>query len=646
MKNCAGDNTIAALIAGALDPTAARGLDAHLDACASCRQLVASLGRGLSALGGEHGAQRVGRYELQRVIGVGGMGVVYEARDSVLDRRVAVKLLRPDSACDPQLLLAEARAMARLSHRNIVAIHDAGVAGGRVYLCMEYVAGTTLREWLAAEVRPVREIVGVFAAAGRGLAYIHDERVVHLDFKPDNVLVDRSGRVVVTDFGVAAIVARTGVLAGTPRYMAPEQKRGVRADARADQFAFATALREALGERAPSWAREVIMRGTNERAAERYDSMNELVTALEAGARRTRRRVTRALAVAATVGLAMIAVREPQIVTRVVEHERVERVPVGVPVDAAAPTAVPSAEPERVTASAPSRDAGAIVRALSIALAPQRERHATLFALDVPALAMAAGDRGDSGVCDDDNPRTCASDPPPWCPSGSVLALQDGCWTCADEHGCAPLGIPHACDDGSPLRCTRARPHCTGRELPSIRGGCWECADPFVCTALSPSMPVQRPLPNRCGDGTCDPGEDSRNCATDCGSPNGHGSGDGSGTGSGGGSGWGSGGGSGWGSGGGSGWGSGWGSGGGSGWGSGGGSGWGSGGGSGSGGAHCGNGMCEPGENHASCASDCCETTGSGACVAVCGNGFCENGEDPASCPSDCCRLGSSGACL
>jgi tRNA A-37 threonylcarbamoyl transferase component Bud32 len=621
VKNCAGDNTIAALIAGALDPTAARGLDAHLDACASCRQLVASLGRGLSALTSEHACQRVGRYELQRAIGVGGMGVVYEARDGVLDRRVAVKLLRPDAACDPRLLLAEARAMARLSHRNIAAIHDAGIADGRVFLCMEYVAGSTLREWLAAAGRTTREIVDVFIAAGRGLAYIHDQGVVHLDFKPDNVLVERGGRIVVTDFGVAAIVARTGAIAGTPRYMAPEQKRGTRADARSDQYAFAIAFSEALGDGAPSWTREVIARATNERATDRYETMDELVSVLEAGAGRRRRRVTRAIAVTATAAIALLAVRAPTTVTRVVERERVARVPMAVPLATVEPVAAAAMVDDPVAAAAPTRDAGAMVRALSIALRPQRELHRTLLAFDDPALAGAADhERGDTGACDDENPRTCASDPPPWCPSGSTLALQDGCWTCADEHRCTPLGIPHACDDGSPLRCTRSRPTCTGRELPSIRGGCWECADPFSCTALSPSFPVPSPLPNRCGDGTCDPGEDPRDCPADCPLPDVHGTGSGQGSGSGTGSGAGSGSGSGWGS--------------------------GSGTGSASAAPHCGNGMCEPGESHADCPSDCCETTGSGACAPVCGNGFCEPGEDHGSCAFDCCAVGSSGACL
>jgi len=309
---CAGDNTVAALIAGALDDTAARRLETHLDGCAHCRRLIADLGRGLSAIDPHRmpsEGEVVGRYTIRRAIGVGGMGVVYEAHDDVLDRRVAIKVLRPDGACDPSVLLAEARAMARLSHRNIVAIHDAGTANGRVFLCMELVVGATLREWLAAEKRSARDIIAMFAAAGAGLAYIHGERVVHLDFKPDNVLVDRTGRPVVTDFGVAAIVGR-GTIGGTPRFMAPEQRRGEPADARADQYAFCTALGEALGDAAPSWARRAIERGRRPKPQDRFGSMAELLAVLAAGLGRTRRRVVAVVGVAAAIGLSLAIARK------------------------------------------------------------------------------------------------------------------------------------------------------------------------------------------------------------------------------------------------------------------------------------------------------------------------------------------------
>jgi serine/threonine protein kinase len=182
--------------------------------------------------------ESIGRYAIKRVVGVGGMGVVYEAHDKTLDRCVAIKLLRPDLLEGPSLL-AEAQAMARLQHPNIVAVHDAGIANGQLYVCMEYVAGTTLRAWRTAAPRDWRSIARVYLAAGEGLAYVHRAGLVHLDFKPDNVLVDRDGRVRVTDFGLAHIVgARPRAIVGTPAYMAPEQRSGRPTDARCDQYAF------------------------------------------------------------------------------------------------------------------------------------------------------------------------------------------------------------------------------------------------------------------------------------------------------------------------------------------------------------------------------------------------------------------------
>ena len=574
---CAGDNTVAALIAGGLDATAALRLEEHLDGCPACRQLVARLGQGISALDRlPREGELVGRYEVGRVIGVGGMGVVYEAHDTVLHRRVALKLLRPDHGCDARLLLAEARAMARLSHRNVVAIHDAGTEHGRVYLCMELVVGTTLREWLTDRSRSPREIIAMFAEAGAGLAYIHGERLVHLDFKPDNVLVARGGRPAVTDFGVAAMIGR-GSIGGTPRYMAPEQHRGEPADARADQYAFCTALEEALGDAAPGWAQRVIARGRSAHALDRFGSMAELVRVLAAGLGRTRRRITALLGVIAASGVALLLARSPSIITRLIDrpgstvtqHDRII---------------------ERVVGSVSASE----VSSSSLALATSRfdfYGHVGLGWLASnecavqPEAAFAAGvagdatnatrDRVEAGACDDGGPVTCAQEPP-WCPPGSMVSVHAGCWSCSTEPGCIPLGTPHACDDGSPLRCALARPTCAGGFPASIRGGCWECADPFTCTARSASLPRLAPL-TEVGCAGCSVG---------------------------------------------------------------------SGVGSGSGVGHpvCGNGFCEAGEDHASCAADCCELVGS-SCAPVCGNGFCEQGESHGSCASDCCALGSDGEC-
>src|SRR5262249_50220159 len=196
------------------------------------------------------------RYEIARVIGAGGMGVVYEAYDAVLERTVALKLMRPDLI--DGAALPEAMAMARIQHANVAVVHDAGVLGGQPFVCMESVAGATLRAWLR-EPRALRDVLATFVAAGRGLAYVHDAGMVHLDFKPDNVLIGR-GRVVVSDFGLARATGHRGVVIGTPAYMAPEQRSGDRPDARADQYAFCVALREALGALVPAWLRRGLAR--------------------------------------------------------------------------------------------------------------------------------------------------------------------------------------------------------------------------------------------------------------------------------------------------------------------------------------------------------------------------------------------------
>ncbi|MEA2604056.1 MAG: eukaryotic-like serine/threonine-protein kinase [Acidobacteriota bacterium] len=223
----------------------------------------------------------VGRYVVLERIGAGGMGVVYAAYDPELDRKVALKLLRPDragAAGEAALRLQrEAQAIARLSDPHVVAVYDAGTLGEQVFVAMEFVEGRTLREWLKAEPRSWSEILKVFLAAGWGLAAAHDAGLVHRDFKPDNVLLGTDGRIKVADFGLARPVGDAdpgggeaalmespgsrgllatpltewGVAMGTPAYMAPEQLRGERADARSDQFSFCVALWEALYGRKP-----------------------------------------------------------------------------------------------------------------------------------------------------------------------------------------------------------------------------------------------------------------------------------------------------------------------------------------------------------------------------------------------------------
>jgi tetratricopeptide (TPR) repeat protein len=225
----------------------------------------------------------LGRYLVLEVLGSGGMGLVVNAYDPELDRRLAIKLLRTrqtgEEAAEGQArLLREAQAMARLSHPNVIAVHDVGTWRDRVFVAMELVEGGTLRQWLQERPRPWRKVVELFVAAGHGLAAAHAAGIIHRDFKPSNVLVGTDGRVRVTDFGLARSLAGPeetptvvglpavvdgqstpsavsalsspltilGTVLGTPGYMAPEQIRGAPADARSDQFAFCIALWEGL----------------------------------------------------------------------------------------------------------------------------------------------------------------------------------------------------------------------------------------------------------------------------------------------------------------------------------------------------------------------------------------------------------------
>jgi serine/threonine protein kinase len=165
-------------------------------------------------------------------------------------------------------MIREARAMARLVHPNIVTIFDAGEVDSTAYIAMELVIGTTLAEWLAAQPRSVDEVVTAFVAAGRGLIAAHEAGIVHRDVKPANILIDRRGRVAVTDFGIARIegsarplpagtpaedrgATQTCGVMGTPAYMSPEQYLSANVDARSDQFSFAVALYEALFRTTP-----------------------------------------------------------------------------------------------------------------------------------------------------------------------------------------------------------------------------------------------------------------------------------------------------------------------------------------------------------------------------------------------------------
>jgi hypothetical protein len=190
-----------------------------------------------------------GTFEIERVLGSGGMGVVYLARDLRLQRRVALKLHSTTGGFD--VALREAKVMARLNHPNVVTVFEVGAHHDKLFISMEYVEGSTLRGWLERPHR-WRDILEMFLAAGAGLIAAHAAGLVHRDFKPDNVLIGSDGRIRVADLGLAQPIGDpTGVSGGTPAYMAPEQHAGDDVGPAADQFAFCVALWEALAGARP-----------------------------------------------------------------------------------------------------------------------------------------------------------------------------------------------------------------------------------------------------------------------------------------------------------------------------------------------------------------------------------------------------------
>lgn len=219
----------------------------------------------------------LGRYVVLDCLGSGGMGVVYRAHDFALDRRVSLKLLRPsgkDLEARRERLVAEAQALARVSHPNVLVVHDVGTWEDEVYLALEHVEGETLRSWLDRAPRTPAEIRGMFLQAARGLQAIHEAGLVHRDVKPENLLVGRDGRLRVADLGLAVTAGSTATeparetsRPGTPGYMPLEQHRGEALDARADQFSLAVALFEALVGHRPYGSRGASRPSLEERLA-------------------------------------------------------------------------------------------------------------------------------------------------------------------------------------------------------------------------------------------------------------------------------------------------------------------------------------------------------------------------------------------
>lgn len=267
----------------AATPTTAVGHMVRAAPVADPLERAVARAKAAEALFGEAAAVKVGRYRLIERAGAGGMGVVWSAWDPELNRGVALKLASAGDDVARARARDEGRALARLSHPNVVPIYDVFEAPEGVFLVMELVKGKTLRT-VATDGAPVAELVRAYRQCGEGLAAAHAAGLVHRDFKPDNAILGADGRVRVLDFGLAHATDDTGapLIAGTPRYMAPEQKRGDTLTPAVDQFALCVALREAVAARGPTprWLEPILARGSAERPTDRFPSMTALLAAL------------------------------------------------------------------------------------------------------------------------------------------------------------------------------------------------------------------------------------------------------------------------------------------------------------------------------------------------------------------------------
>jgi eukaryotic-like serine/threonine-protein kinase len=234
------------------------------------------------------------RYRLESKLGSGGMSTVYLARDITLERWVAVKVMHREMSDQPDQIerfRREARAVAQLSHPNVVSVIDAGEDGGYPYIVFEYVDGETLKQRIErVGPLPVDEATAYAIEIGRGLAAAHSRRLVHRDVKPQNVLIDPEGRAKVTDFGIARSLeadglTQTGRVLGTTDYVSPEQAMGRGVDARTDVYSLGVLLYEMLTGHVPFTAETVVgvaMKHVNEDMPDVQRSRSEVSSALAA----------------------------------------------------------------------------------------------------------------------------------------------------------------------------------------------------------------------------------------------------------------------------------------------------------------------------------------------------------------------------
>jgi eukaryotic-like serine/threonine-protein kinase len=206
------------------------------------------------------GEKIAGRYEVEELVGHGGMSSVYKARDSLLERNVALKILHEQYTSDEDFVerfKREARAVAQLQHPNIVTVIDRGEAEDRQFIVFEYIDGENLKELVVRKGRlEVREALEIAIEVARGLAFAHSQGIVHRDVKPQNVLLNGDGRAKVTDFGIARSLdvdgmTQTGTVLGTSNYIAPEQASGQPVDTPSDVYALGVVVYEMLAGEVP-----------------------------------------------------------------------------------------------------------------------------------------------------------------------------------------------------------------------------------------------------------------------------------------------------------------------------------------------------------------------------------------------------------
>ena len=242
-------------------------------------------------------AARLPQYEILEFLGRGGMGVVYKAGQTALDREVAIKVLAGEWQDDADFAARferEAKTLAQMSHPNIVTIHDFGDAEGLYYIVMEFVDGVNLRDLLSDGKMEPEQALAIVPSICEALEYAHSKGVVHRDIKPENLLLDRDGRVKIADFGIASLAGTTKEVSGTPSYMAPEQANGS-VDRRTDIYALGIVLYEMLtGERpekdvVPPSSKvevdvridEIVLRALEKKPERRYQTAREFCTTAE-----------------------------------------------------------------------------------------------------------------------------------------------------------------------------------------------------------------------------------------------------------------------------------------------------------------------------------------------------------------------------